>query len=111
MASAAAVASSSREALAISSPVKSATTVWKWDDVDPFGDNAPNEDPDGDSNKFTFNLRFPGQYYDRETKEANLVALNDSKQFEFIECDLRTVDVESLLLAGYVKRFGLSSRQ
>jgi RHS repeat-associated protein len=46
---------------------EAATTVWKWDNVDPFGANAPNEDPDGDTNKFVFNLRFPGQYFDRET--------------------------------------------
>jgi len=42
------------------------STVWKWDNVDPFGANAPNENPSGQGN-FTFNLRFPGQYFDRET--------------------------------------------
>jgi uncharacterized protein RhaS with RHS repeats len=46
---------------------EAATTIWKWDNVDPFGANAPNEDPDGDTNKFVFNLRFPGQYFDKET--------------------------------------------
>jgi RHS repeat-associated protein len=46
---------------------EAATPVWKWDNVDPFGANVPNEDPDGDTNKFVFNLRFPGQYFDRET--------------------------------------------
>jgi RHS repeat-associated protein len=40
--------------------------VWRWDS-DPFGAAAPDEDPDGDANRFEFNLRFPGQYYDRET--------------------------------------------
>jgi RHS repeat-associated protein len=40
--------------------------VWRWDS-DPFGADAANEDPDGDGTKFRYNLRFPGQYYDRET--------------------------------------------
>ena len=40
--------------------------VWRWDS-DPFGADAANEDPDGDGQKFSYNLRFPGQYYDRET--------------------------------------------
>ena len=40
--------------------------IWRWDS-DPFGATAANEDPDGDGVKFTYNLRFPGQYYDRET--------------------------------------------
>ncbi|MDR1995004.1 RHS repeat-associated core domain-containing protein, partial [Azonexus sp.] len=33
----------------------------------PFGNSPPEEDPDGDGILFTLNLRFPGQYYDRET--------------------------------------------
>lgn len=40
--------------------------VWRWDS-DPFGTTATNQDPDGDSNLFAFNLRLPGQYYDGET--------------------------------------------
>lgn len=40
--------------------------VWRWDS-DPFGADAANEDPDGDGAKFRYNLRFPGQYFDRET--------------------------------------------
>lgn len=42
-------------------------TVWTWDQAEPFGNTAPNEDPDQDSTTFTLNLRFPGQYFDRET--------------------------------------------
>jgi RHS repeat-associated protein len=34
---------------------------------DPFGVGFPNEDVDGNGVKFTYNLRFPGQYYDAET--------------------------------------------
>ena len=40
--------------------------VWRWDN-DPFGRHTANEDPDGDSQLFTFSLRYPGQYYDEET--------------------------------------------
>lgn len=43
------------------------TTVWRWENSDPFGNNPPEEDPDGDGRRFEFNLRFPGQYYDSET--------------------------------------------
>lgn len=39
---------------------------WRWD-ADPFGVGAADQDPDGDSLQFVFNLRFPGQYYDAET--------------------------------------------
>ena len=44
----------------------SQTIVWRWDSA-PFGDTAANDDPDGDGTAVTFNLRFPGQYYDGET--------------------------------------------
>jgi RHS repeat-associated protein len=40
--------------------------VWKWDNTEPFGNSAPNDNPSG-LGAFAFNLRFPGQYYDVET--------------------------------------------
>ncbi|MDM5182332.1 type IV secretion protein Rhs, partial [Massilia sp. DJPM01] len=40
--------------------------VWRWDGANPFGEDQPDENPNRLGN-FTFNLRFPGQYYDRET--------------------------------------------
>ncbi len=40
--------------------------VWRWVS-DPFGTTQAEEDPDNDGNTLTFNLRFPGQYYDQET--------------------------------------------
>lgn len=43
----------------------SGNVVWKWES-DPFGNGAPNEKP-GSAAKFTYNLRFPGQYFDKET--------------------------------------------
>lgn len=42
------------------------TVIWRWES-DPFGTTTVQEDPDGDSTLFTYNLRFPGQYYDDET--------------------------------------------
>jgi RHS repeat-associated protein len=43
-------------------------TVWKNPPLtEPFGMTPVDEDPDGDGQVFTFNLRFPGQYYDQET--------------------------------------------
>jgi RHS repeat-associated protein len=44
--------------------------VWRWDQQEPFGATPPNDDPDGDGIKFDFPLRFPGQYFDRETNLA-----------------------------------------
>jgi RHS repeat-associated protein len=43
------------------------TAVWRWDQDEPFGANAPNEDPDGNSVAYVMPLRFPGQYLDKET--------------------------------------------
>jgi RHS repeat-associated protein len=42
--------------------------VWRWDlTPSAFGDHAAQTDPDGDGTGYTFNLRYPGQYYDAET--------------------------------------------
>ena len=40
--------------------------LWRWD-TDPFGSTPASEDPDGDMTAFTYNVRFPGQYFDAET--------------------------------------------
>ncbi|UYM15948.1 RHS repeat domain-containing protein [Endozoicomonas euniceicola] len=40
--------------------------VWRWDS-DAFGSEKAQQDPDGDGNKVAIPLRFPGQYYDRES--------------------------------------------
>jgi RHS repeat-associated protein len=45
---------------------QSGKVVWKWES-DAFGSTLPNEDPDGDTQKTTINLRFPGQYFDKES--------------------------------------------
>jgi RHS repeat-associated protein len=41
------------------------TLAWRYDS-DPFGTVAPNQNPGG-LGTFTYNLRFPGQYYQAET--------------------------------------------
>jgi len=40
--------------------------VWRWDMTDPFGAIPPNENPSG-TQSFVYNLRFPGQLFDKET--------------------------------------------
>jgi RHS repeat-associated protein len=40
--------------------------MWQWDNLDPFGTNAANENPSGQGT-FKYALRFPGQYFDAET--------------------------------------------
>jgi RHS repeat-associated protein len=41
--------------------------VWRWDDNDPFGTMPVVDNPSG-LGVFTFNLRMPGQYFDRDTR-------------------------------------------
>lgn len=43
------------------------TTVWKWDQQEPFGDSVPDENPSG-LGTFDLPLRLPGQHYDKETQ-------------------------------------------
>ncbi|SFZ74148.1 RHS repeat domain-containing protein [Chitinimonas taiwanensis] len=40
--------------------------VWAWQG-EPFGATPANEDPEDSGAAYTFNLRFPGQYFDKET--------------------------------------------
>jgi len=44
--------------------------VWKWDQQEPFGNNSPNGNPSG-LGTFECNVRFPGQYFDKETNLAH----------------------------------------
>src|SRR5262249_46485877 len=46
------------------------TSVWSMDQAEPFGSIPPNNDPDADGIAFEFNMRFPGQSFDRETTLA-----------------------------------------
>jgi RHS repeat-associated protein len=40
--------------------------VWRWDQGEPFGNDVPNSNPSG-AGAFDFPMRFPGQYFDKET--------------------------------------------
>lgn len=40
--------------------------MWRWDQQEPFGVNAPDENPSG-LGAFDLPLRLPGQYLDKET--------------------------------------------
>jgi RHS repeat-associated protein len=40
--------------------------MWQWDNLDPFGANAANENPSAQGT-FRYGLRFTGQYFDAET--------------------------------------------
>ncbi len=63
-------------------------SVWRWDQQEPFGSSPPNEDPDGDSNNFEFNLRFPGQYFDKETNLAyNMARDYDPATGRYVQSD------------------------
>ena len=53
---------------AVIDPVRN-RAVWKWDiKGEAFGHSAPNEDPDLDSTRFVFDMRFPGQRYDSASR-------------------------------------------
>lgn len=61
--------------------------MWRWDNTEPFGANAANDNPAG-LGAFAFNLRFPGQYYDAETgKHYNYFRDYDPRIGRYIESD------------------------
>ena len=63
------------------------TVIWRWQS-DPFGLTAPDQDPDGDLVPFTYNLRFPGQYYDAETGlHYNYYRTYDPSTGRYLESD------------------------
>ncbi len=64
------------------------TTVWRWDQAEPFGVNVPDENPSG-MGAFDLPLRLPGQYFDRETNLAyNFFRDYDSGLGRYIQSDI-----------------------
>jgi len=62
--------------------------VWRWENTEPFGKSPPEEDPDGDGQRFEFNLRFPGQYLDRETNTSyNYFRDYDPQTGRYVQAD------------------------
>jgi RHS repeat-associated protein len=61
--------------------------VWRWDNGEPFGSNVANENPSSQG-IFSYNLRFPGQYYDKETNlHYNYFRDYDPSTGRYIESD------------------------
>ena len=64
------------------------TTVWRWDQQEPFGNNPADEDPDANSVAFDLPLRLPGQRYDAETGlHYNYFRDYDPRIGRYIEAD------------------------
>ncbi|MFZ6745257.1 Ig-like domain-containing protein [Undibacterium sp. JH2W] len=64
------------------------TEVWRWDSA-PFGETVANEQPQNNATKFTFNQRFPGQYYDQETGlHYNYFRDYDPQMGRYVQSDL-----------------------
>ena len=73
--------------------------VWRWDNDDAFGGNMANENPGGQG-VFTFNLRFPGQYFDRETN-------NHYNYYRDYSPEIGTyVESDPIGLAGGINTYG-----
>jgi RHS repeat-associated protein len=61
--------------------------VWKWDSTEAFGNNVPNENPSA-LGAFTYNLRMPGQYFDKETGNfQNYFRDYDSSLGRYVQSD------------------------
>ena len=74
--------------------------VWTWANDDPFGNNAPNENP-SNLGAFTCNLRLPGQYFDKETN----LHYNGARDYD--AGIGRYIQPEPLGLAGGINLIGM----
>jgi RHS repeat-associated protein len=76
-------------------------TVWYWNYDEPFGKTEPNDEVSG--TKFSYNLRFPGQYYDEETGlHYNWHRDYDAQTGRYIQSD-------PIGLAGGINSYGYAS--
>ena len=92
--------------------------VWRWDNGDPFGLLPPNDNPAG-LGVFTFNLRMPGQYYDKSTNLFyNYFRDYDPQLGRYVQSDpiglgggIATYSYVEANPAGLTDTFGLSPRR
>ncbi|MFO0450489.1 MAG: DUF5675 family protein, partial [Pseudomonadota bacterium] len=72
---------------------------WRWDQADPFGTSAPNQNP-ASIGAFTYNPRFPGQFYDVESNlHSNYFRDYDPRIGRYVQSD-------PIGLAGGINTFG-----
>lgn len=97
---------------------ESNAVVWRSQPLgEPFGNSAPEEDPDGNGVPFSMNLRFPGQYFDKETNtNYNYFRDYDPATGRYIQSDpiglaggINTYSYVEGNPLGAVDPFGLSS--
>ena len=61
--------------------------VWRWDHTEPFGADMANGNPSG-LGAFEFNLRYPGQYFDKESNtHYNMMRDYDPAVGRYIQAD------------------------
>lgn len=73
--------------------------VWRWEG-EAFGNTLANEDADNDGKAFVYNLRFPGQYYDKAT------GLHYNGFRDYDPAIGRYIQSDPIGLAGGINTFG-----
>lgn len=73
--------------------------VWRWEG-EAFGNTLANEDADKDGKAFAYNLRFPGQYYDKAT------GLHYNGFRDYDPAIGRYIQSDPIGLAGGINTFG-----
>ncbi len=79
--------------------------IWRWDLTgEVFGNTAPNQNPDGDTNQFVFNMRFPGQRYDAAS------GLNYNYFRDYEASIGRYVESDPIGLRGGISTYGYAAQ-